>query len=93
MSVYLLATVLQRCAMLPTDRSGVEVPANDAEQILIGRIRARWADGISFARITDQRGAAKVSTERGSRWSAWQSRKSSTVQHEDRQGAVSALCT
>ena len=68
--------------------------ANDTnKQALIGHMRAMRADGMSFARITDQRGAAKVPTERGGRWSAWQSRKSSTVQHEDRQGAVSALCT
>jgi len=37
------------------------------KQALIDHMRAMRADGMSFARITDQRGAAKVSTERGSR--------------------------
>jgi hypothetical protein len=51
--------------MFPVGRSGVEVPANDAEQALIGRMRALQADGMSFARIAGQRSAVKLPTTRG----------------------------
>jgi hypothetical protein len=51
--------------MLLADRSGVEVPANDAEQALIGRMRALQADGMSFARIAGQCSAVMLPTTRG----------------------------
>ena len=56
--------------MLPAGRSGVEVPANDAEQALIGRMRAMRADGMSFARIAGQLNADKVPTKRGGTWAS-----------------------
>jgi hypothetical protein len=62
MSVYPLATMLHWCAMFPVGRSGVEVSVNDAEQALIGGIRAMWVDGMSFARIAGQFDAVKALT-------------------------------
>jgi hypothetical protein len=68
--------------MFPVGRSGVEVPANDAEQALIGRMRALQADGMSFARIAGQRSAVKLPTTRG----AWM--VSMTTQENPRPGSV-----
>jgi hypothetical protein len=46
------------------------VLANDAEQALIGPMRAMRADGMSFARIANQLNADKVPTKRGGTWAS-----------------------
>jgi len=52
------------------DAVGGKLVANDAEQALIGRMKAMRADGMSFARIADRLNLDRVPTKRGGTWAS-----------------------